>query len=40
MSESDQEKTEQPSARRIEKSREEGQIPRSKELTSALLLLV
>ena len=40
MSETDQEKTEQPSARRLEKSREQGQIPRSKELTSALLLLV
>ena len=39
MSESDQEKTEQPSDRRIEKSREKGQIPRSRELTSALLLM-
>ena len=39
MSETDQEKTEQPSERRIKKSREQGQIPRSKELTSALLLM-
>ncbi len=40
MSETDQEKTEQPSERRIKKSREKGQIPRSRELTSALLLMV
>ena len=39
MSETDQEKTEQPSERRIQKSREEGQIPRSRELTSAFILL-
>ena len=39
MSETDQEKTEQPSDRRIQKSRDEGQIPRSRELTSALILL-
>ncbi len=39
MSESSQEKTEQPSARRLKKSREQGQVPRSRELTSALLLL-
>ena len=39
MTETDQEKTEQPSERRIKKSREQGQIPRSRELTSALLLM-
>ena len=39
MSETDQEKTEQPSERRIQKSREEGQIARSRELTSAMILL-
>ncbi|MRI33952.1 flagellar biosynthesis protein FlhB [Endozoicomonas sp. OPT23] len=39
MSETDQEKTEEPSARRLEKSREDGQIARSRELNSALLLL-
>lgn len=39
MSETDQEKTEQPSERRIKKSRDEGQIPRSRELTSALIML-
>lgn len=38
-SEQDQEKTEEPSAKRLRKSREQGQIPRSRELTSALLLL-
>lgn len=32
-------KTEAPSSRRIEKAREEGDIPRSRELTSMLLLL-
>ncbi|ARU94224.1 flagellar biosynthesis protein FlhB [Tatumella citrea] len=32
-------KTEAPSARRIEKAREEGDIPRSRELTSLLMLL-
>lgn len=32
-------KTEEPSSRRIEKAREEGDIPRSRELTSLLLLL-
>jgi len=38
--ESDLEKTEQPSARRIEQAREEGQIPQSRELAGFLLLLV
>lgn len=40
MSEEDKDdKTEEPSSRRIEKAREEGDIPRSRELTSMLLLL-
>lgn len=38
--ESDVEKTEEPTPTRLEKAREEGQIPRSKELTSLLMLLV
>lgn len=38
--ESDQEKTEAPTSHRLEKAREEGQIPRSRELTSLLMLLV
>lgn len=36
---SSQEKTEQPTPKRLEKAREEGQIPRSKELTTTALLL-
>lgn len=36
---SDEEKTESPTAHRLEKAREEGQIPRSRELTSLLMLL-
>lgn len=38
--ESDQEKTESPTARRLEKAREEGQVPRSRELTSLLMLVI
>jgi flagellar biosynthetic protein FlhB len=38
--ESDVEKTEEPTPHRREKSREEGQIPRSKELSSILMLLM
>nr|WP_249221657.1 flagellar biosynthesis protein FlhB [Pantoea sp. JGM49] len=37
--ESDEDKTESPTAHRLEKAREEGQIPRSRELTSILMLL-
>ncbi|MDA3131630.1 flagellar type III secretion system protein FlhB [Atlantibacter subterranea] len=37
---SDQEKTEAPTPHRLDKAREEGQIPRSRELTSLLMLLV
>lgn len=35
-----QEKTEEPTPRRLEKAREEGQIPRSKELSTSLVLIV
>jgi len=37
--ESDVEKTEEPTPQRRQKAREEGQIPRSKELTSLMMLL-
>ncbi|WP_027329209.1 flagellar biosynthesis protein FlhB [Marinimicrobium agarilyticum] len=36
---SSQEKTEEPTARKQEKAREEGQIPRSRELTTTFILL-
>ena len=36
----DDDKTEDPTPQRLEKAREEGQIPRSRELTSLLMLLV
>ncbi len=35
-----QERTEEPTPRRLEKAREEGQIPRSRELTSMVLVTV
>lgn len=37
---SSQEKTEEPTARRLEKGREEGQVPRSKELGTTLVLVL
>ena len=37
---SSQEKTEEASARKIEKAREEGQVPRSRELTTTAILLL
>lgn len=42
MSENDssQEKTEDPTAKRLEKAREDGNVPRSKELTTSALLLL
>ncbi|MTH46493.1 flagellar biosynthesis protein FlhB [Intestinirhabdus alba] len=40
MSEESDDKTEAPTPHRLEKAREEGQIPRSRELTSMLILLV
>ncbi len=36
---SSQEKTEEPTAKRLDKAREEGQVPRSKELTTTAVLL-
>lgn len=36
----DQEKTEQPSQRRREKARERGEVPRSRELNTAIVLLI
>src|SRR4051812_22265836 len=41
MSDEDsQEKTEEASGRKIEKAREEGQIPRSRDLTTTVVLLL
>ena len=40
MSDESGDKTEAPTPHRLEKAREEGQIPRSRELTSLLILLV
>ncbi|MEA9392613.1 flagellar biosynthesis protein FlhB [Acerihabitans sp. TG2] len=37
---SDLEKSEDPTAHKLEKAREDGQLPRSRELTSVLMLLV
>jgi flagellar biosynthetic protein FlhB len=37
---SSQDKSEEPTAKRIEKSKEEGQVPRSKELNTTVLLMV
>lgn len=37
---SSQEKTEEPTARRLEKAREEGQAPRSKELSTTMVLVI
>ena len=39
-SEDNDDKTESPTAQRLQKARDEGQIPRSKELTSVLIMLV
>lgn len=36
---SSQEKTEQPTPKRLEKAREDGQVPRSRELTTSAILL-
>jgi flagellar biosynthesis protein FlhB len=38
--ENDQERTERPTAKRLEKAREEGDVPRSPELSAAAVLLV
>lgn len=40
MAENDQERTERPTAKRLEKARQEGRVPRSTELTAAAVLLV
>ena len=40
MAENDQERTEQPTAKRIEEARQEGRVPRSAELNAAAVLLV
>lgn len=37
---SSQEKTEEPTPRRLEKAREEGQVPRSKELNTTFILMM
>lgn len=37
---SSQDKSEEPTAKRIEKSKEEGQVPRSKELNTTVILMV
>lgn len=37
---SSQEKTEEPTSRKLEKAREEGQVPRSKELATTMVLLI
>lgn len=37
---SSQEKSEEPTARKLEKAKEDGQIPRSKELSTSLILIV
>lgn len=38
--ENSQEKTEEPTPRRLQKAKEDGQIPRSKELSTSLVLIV
>ncbi|MFZ0498963.1 MAG: flagellar biosynthesis protein FlhB [Steroidobacteraceae bacterium] len=40
MAENDQDRTEQPTPKRIEEAREEGRVPRSAELNAAAVLLV
>lgn len=40
MAENDQERTEQPTAKRLEEARKKGQIPRSADLSTAAVLLV
>ena len=40
MADNDQEKNEKPTGKRLEKAREEGQVPRSPELSAAAVLLV
>ncbi len=40
MAESDQEKTEQPTGKRLEDARQEGQVPRSQDFNTAAVLLL
>ena len=40
MLESDQEKTEQPSHRKKTKARQKGNVPKSQELRSAIMILI
>lgn len=40
MADNDQEKTEQPTGRRLEEARKEGRVPRSPDLTTAAVLLI
>jgi flagellar biosynthetic protein FlhB len=40
MAENDQERTERPTAKRVEEARQEGRVPRSTELNAAAVLLV
>ncbi len=40
MAENDQDRTEQPTGKRLEEARKEGQLPRSADLSSAAVLLV
>ena len=37
---SSQEKTEQPTAKKLEKSREDGQVPRSKDMSMAIIMVL
>src|SRR5215470_8395622 len=40
MAENEQERTEQPTAKRLEEARKKGQIPRSTELSAAAVILI
>ena len=40
MAENDQERTEQPTAKRLEEARKEGRVPRSADLSTAAVLLI
>ncbi len=40
MAENDQDRTEQPTGKRLEEARKEGRVPRSRDLSSAAVLLV
>ncbi|EQD80207.1 Type III secretion exporter, partial [mine drainage metagenome] len=40
MAENDQDRTEQPTGKRLEEARKDGQVPRSADLSSAAVLLI